>query len=113
MSKITEKGPILVLPEDEARKQQLQRKLEEYKGRFDPYRTPELQMGTICKATILERLLRDTMVNTWELCLEMMGTYGSGFDSYKFDVACGVINDYCKTGGKHAVGGTGLPDLST
>lgn len=112
MSETTEQSPIFVLPEDETRKWQLREKLKEYKGRFDPYRAPELQMGTICKITVLEQLLRDDRVDTWELCLEMAQTYGSSFDSYKFNVACGVIDDYCKTGGKNAQGGTGLPDVS-
>ncbi|MDP3779448.1 MAG: hypothetical protein Q8R30_05405 [bacterium] len=103
-----EKSPILVLPEDKMRVEQLRKKLEEYKQRADPYRAPELQMGTVCKTAILERLLRDMVVDTWQLCLEMKETYGSGFDPQKFGVACGVIADYCNTGGRNTTGGTGL-----
>lgn len=108
MSEITEQSPILFLPEDETRRVQLRQKLGEYKARFKPYQAPELQMGTICKITVLERLLQDEEVDTWGLCLEMRETYGSGFDPDKFGVACGVIDDYCKTGGQNAIGGTGL-----
>ena len=109
--KMAEKSPILVLP-DKVRVEQLEKKLEAYKGILDPWCPPELQMDTIYKITVLERLLRDGEVNAWELCLEMIDTYGSGLDVYKFNVACGVIDNYCKTGGKGNTGGTGLPGAS-
>ncbi len=109
---IVEKSPILVLPEDKVRVEQLRKKLQEYKQRIKPYCAPELQMGAVCKIAVLERLLRDMVVDTWQLCLEMEETYGSGFDSEKFGVACGVIEDYCNTGGKNSTGGTGLPDVN-
>lgn len=113
MSEMTaEKSPILVLPEDKVRVEQLRKKLEEYKQRADPYRAPELQMGTVCKIAVLERLLQDTTVDTWQLSLEMEETYGSGFDPWKFGTACGVIADYCNTGGQDVIGGTGLPDVN-
>jgi len=108
---MAEKSPIFVLPEDKARVEQLQKKLEEYKGRFNPYGAPESQMDTICKTTVLKRLLRDSVVDTFQLYLEMKETYGSGFDAHKFNVACGVIDNYCKMGGEGIIGGTGLPNL--
>ena len=106
--KIEQKSPTIALPTDEARKQQLQDKLEEYRGRMDPYRAPEMQMGTICKIAVLEQLLRDGEVNTFELSLEMSKKYGSGFDHNAFNNACGVVEDYCKTGGQNVSRGTGL-----
>ena len=103
-----EKSPVIVLPENETHKTQLRRKLEEYKGRVKPFRAPELQMDTIYKMTVLERLLRDGQVNTWELSREIAKTYGSDFDGHAFNNACGVIEDYCETGGQNTNGGTGL-----
>lgn len=101
-------APIIVLSEDETRKKQLQNKLKEYRGRMDRYQAPELQMGVICKIAVLERLLRDGQVNTWDLSREMADIYGSGFRTREFNVACMVIEDYCKTGGMNLSGGTGL-----
>jgi hypothetical protein len=69
-------------------------------------------MGTVCKITVLERGLTDWVVDTFQLYLEMAETYGSGFDAYKFNVACGVIDNYCKMGGEGNKGGTGLLNLS-
>lgn len=102
------KSPTIVLPKNEARRVQLQRKLEEYKKRENPLHAPELQMDTICKVAILERLLRDGRVNTWNLAQELFATYGSGFRLGAFNSGCGVIEDYCKTGGKNVSCGTGL-----
>lgn len=98
----------LLLPDNETRKKQLQIKLFEYKKRISPYRAPEMQMSTICKISVLERLLKDGQVDTEELSREMFEVYGSGFSVHAFNNACGVIDDYCKTGGKNTHGGTGL-----
>jgi len=99
-------SPVIVL--NEARRLQLAKKLEEYRGRLNSLRAPEVQMDTICKITVLERLLRDGLVNTWELSREMATNYGLGFDAHYFTNACGVIEDYCKTGGTTISDGTGL-----
>ena len=101
-------SPVIELPDDETHKQQLRDKLEEYRGRLRPYRAPELQMSTICKIAVVERLLKDGRVVTWDLSRELATTYGSGFDGNDFRSACGVIEDYCKTGGQNLRGGTGL-----
>lgn len=103
-----EESPIIVLPKDESLIQQLRLKLEEYKKRYNPYRSPELQMDTICKTQVLERLLRDGSVNTHELSKELYDTYGSSLGGNSFNDACAVIADYCMTGGKQTNGGTGL-----
>lgn len=104
----TKESFVIVLSGDETRKQQLRDKLVEYKGRIHPYCAPELQMDTICKVAVLEQLLRDGQVNTWELSSEMAKTYGSGFDANAFENACRVIEDYLKTSGQNLHGGTGL-----
>lgn len=103
-----EESPILSLPADEGRVDQLRKKLAEYESRIDGFRAPELQMGAVCKKAVLERLLRDGTVNTHELSRELVQQYGSGFDPRAFNNACGVIEDYCQTGGKNVSGGTGL-----
>lgn len=102
------KSPVTVLPEDEARKEKLRRKLEEYKGRLDGFRAPELQMDTICKIAVLGKILKDGEVNTWDLSRELSARYGSSYDPYAFNVACDVVEDYIKIGGVNLRGGTGL-----
>ena len=101
-------NPVIVLPSDLKRREQLERKLLEYKGRLDPYKAPELQMNTICKIVVLERLLKEGKINTEHLQEEMVKTYGSGFSEGAFLNACNVIEDYCLTGGTNTQGGTGL-----
>ena len=108
---IPKEAPIISLPDDKARQKQLQRKLKEYQERMQPYRAPELQMENICKIAVLERLLRDGQVNTWDFSLELAKEHGSEFNPYDFSLACAVIDDYCKTGGANLSGGTGLPSV--
>jgi hypothetical protein len=103
-----EEPRTIVLPKDDARKTQLRRKLEEYRKRVEPFHAPEQMMDTICKVAVLEQLLRDSQVNTWDLSRELFVTYGRAFDPDAFNNACGTIEDYCKTGGQNASGGTGL-----
>lgn len=109
---IPQESPVIILPEDPNRRRQLEAKLEEYKGRLDSDRHPGLQMRGICKKMILERLLRDGQVKTWDFSLELEKTYGPYFDLCDFDMACAVIKDYCETGGANARGGTGLPAIA-
>jgi len=103
-------SPVIRLPDDETRVEQLKRKLAEYKERLrkHPFRAPEQQMDTICKIAILERLLEKKEASTWELSRELAKQYGSGFSGDWFNNACTVISDYCQTGGAHVRGGTGL-----
>jgi len=83
-------------------------KLAEYRLRYDPGHHPGMQMGTVCKIAVLERLLEKKKVKTWDLSLELAEKYGSHFDEDDFNNACAVIKDYCKTGGKNVHGGTGI-----
>lgn len=96
-------------PTDPARLEQLRRKLDEYTNRYNLYRAPELQMHTICKIAVLERLLQKGSVDVTELAIELSGKFGSGFNSAAFENACEVIEDYATTGGAKTVRGTGLP----
>jgi len=105
------KKPVITLPSDPKRITQLKIKLLEYQRRFDPYKAPELQMGTICKMVVLERLLKEGKINAGDLSKEMAKTYGSGFNEGAFLNACSVIEDYCLTGGANVNGGTGLPSV--
>lgn len=107
-----ESSPILVLPKSVSLEQKLRYKLEEYEGRLYIFRHPDVQMNTICKIAVLERLLRDREINTWKLSIEMANIHGSDFSVHDFNHACGVADDYCKTGGKNVCGGTGLPSFN-
>lgn len=102
-------GPMIVLPEDSEMRPRLGRKLEEYQGRLEGFRAPELQMDTLCKIAVLSRLLETGEVNTFELSIELYEKYGSSFQPADFDNACGVIENYVTTGGANVIGGTGLP----
>lgn len=104
-------NPIIELPSDPKRVQQLKLKLIEYHNRFDRYKPPEAQMSPICKIAVLSHLIEDGKVNTQELMAEMEKTYGSGFNKGYFLRACAVIEDYCLTGGANLHGGTGLKPI--
>ena len=100
MITMSDSDPVITLPSDSELKEKLQRKLEEYGTRILTYQPPRLQMDTVCKMIILERLLCEGWVDTRELSMEMARIFGSGFDPRAFTNACGVIKDYCKTGGQ-------------
>lgn len=101
-------SPVLVLPTDEQRVQQLRRKLKEYEGRLVEGKAPELQMDTICKIRVLKLLLQVGKVATWDLSRQLETEYENGYDPLEFQSACGVIADYCQTGGQNVSRGTGL-----
>lgn len=105
-----EGSPKIVLPEDSGLRQQLEAKLVEYKGRYDEYRHPELQMDIICKIVVLEKLISDGKVDTFELSLQLADKYKDCFSVDSYNNACGVVEDYCLTGGKRTAGGTGLAE---
>ena len=111
-AKLETESPVIHLPSDEKRVNQLKKKLVEYEQRFlkNQYKAPEQLMDTICKIAVLGTLLQDGKVTTWELSRELTATYGEGFSVSRFQNACTVIKDYCATGGKNVPGGTGLPE---
>ncbi len=106
---------IIVLPAD--KRGTLQAKLKEYKGRLAKagdvlYR----KWDATCKIAVLQKLLQDGQLDIQSLAAEMMDVHKDeeGFSTYfrnSFETACGVINDYCETGGENCHGGTGLPEV--
>lgn len=110
-------SPVIVLPDE--RREQLQAKINEYRKRMaddDEFTHPEGQLlmgsGTAYNFCVLERLLSDGTVKTFDLSAELMEKLGDRFDPAKFGNACGVIKDYCETGGAKVTGGTGLPQIN-
>ena len=110
-----EEFPVIELPQDEAKIARLDQKLIEYLGRIrklrkeNPYQPPEDPMfrDAEYKITILGSLLKKGSVNARDISRELNQKF-NGFDKARFENAYKVINDYCKTGGEHARGGTGL-----
>jgi hypothetical protein len=85
----------------------LERKLQEYKGRLDPYIPPEHQLDTIYKIAVLEPLVETGTVRQTEVREALQAKYGFVVDM-AFSNAWGVIVDYVETGGRKLHGGTGL-----
>ncbi len=108
-----DEGPVIVLPDE--RREQLTTKLDEYRERLNdnPNMHPELQLlagsDTMYKITVLQTLLDKGRVSTFDLSREMAKKLGDHFNPQLFNEACGVMSDYCTTGGKNTTGGTGLP----
>ena len=84
-------SPVIVLPTDESWQNELKNKLEEYRKRWKPHLPPEGQMDTTCRIRVLERLLRDGKVVTWDLSRELAKELGGGLNSHAFNNACAVI----------------------
>lgn len=112
--------PRIVLPEDKAKRKALEDKLIEYKGRLSrfkedrPYVSPELAariresyIDSLCKVAITERLLERGEVDTRELFEELKEREGPILLSDYYS-AVNVIADYCETGGRKTIGGTGF-----
>ncbi len=99
---------VIILPDDEKRKQQLQAKLAEYRER-KKRRGSLFSAHAFYKLVVLERLLRDGKVVVGKMFKEMGESHKEDFDGFDFWDACEVIDDYCKTGGQNVSGGTGLP----
>ena len=114
-----ENSPKIKLPKDPDLVKRLQDKLEEYKQRLekekkevdDGYRAPELVIHMLAetnyKIAVLEKLFLEGEVNTYELSREL-NSRDKQLNSDAFNNACGVIDDYCTTGGKNTQGGSGF-----
>ncbi|MBI3420942.1 MAG: hypothetical protein HY006_02660 [Candidatus Sungbacteria bacterium] len=87
------RGFVIVLPEDEIYKQQLEEKLSAYED-IAPYRAPELKMEITCRITVLRELLLNGEVHIYKLADEMARTYHGYFNLNVFKHACEVIEDY-------------------
>lgn len=105
----------IILPESIKLKKKLKNKLSEYENRVTRLKknlyvnNPELSYNSIpgFKALITRRLYLHGEVETKELAKELIEEYGK-VDLDDFNAAAGVINDYCKTGGKKLKKGSGL-----
>ncbi len=97
----------IMLPDSAPLQKKLKKKLSEYEKRVSVLKkklyanNPDLSYITLpgFKALIARRLYQRGEVNTQELAKELIEEYGR-VDSDEFNTAAGVINDYCKTGGK-------------
>lgn len=113
------KSPKIELPSDIETIRKLQKKLREYKTRLEEEKGQKIKTHTApeqdfvaladthYKIAVLEKLLLEGSVNTYELSRELNEADGM-FDASAFDNACGVIEDYVETGGERNVGGTGF-----
>jgi len=90
------RGFVIVLPEGETYKQQLEDKLSEYQDIL-PYRAPELKMEITCRVTVLIELLLNGEVHTYKLADKMAQNYRGYFNLNVFKHACEVIEDYLET----------------
>ena len=105
----------ITLPDNPHVKTRLQKKIEEYQKRVlrlkksNQYKNPDMVYTTIAgyKALIAQRLTQRGEVDTEELSKELREEYGF-LDFNAFNNAAGVIDDYCKTGGKNVVKGSGF-----
>ncbi len=103
-------SPVITLPVDPVRVAQLQAKLREYQGRIPS--TTNQQLALLYRTKLLERLFRDGTVETWAFSKELATEDGGDLDVKAFNQACGVIRDYCETGGANTTGGTGLSEVT-
>lgn len=99
---------VILLPHDKKRVELLKKKLEEYRARIQPFAAPEAQMVNTMKIAVLELLLTEGQVDTWEFSRHLAEEYKTNFSVRAYANACSVIEDYCKTGGARCFGGTGL-----
>lgn len=102
-----EKGPTIVMPEE--RRSFITIKLREYETRLEtlqaryPYKAPfdSVFAGTHYKIALAKALLKDGRVNTHALQREIEKDLGFQVIGPRYENACTVIDDYCKTGGEH------------
>ncbi|KKQ51618.1 MAG: hypothetical protein US70_C0015G0014 [Parcubacteria group bacterium GW2011_GWD2_38_11] len=97
----------ITLPNDQARIEQLRKRLYEYRERINEHG----RTSTRHKEFILTHLLENITINMLQLREIMIGEFGCSFSQEEFENACEVIEDYCATGGYHVEGGTGLPRI--
>ncbi len=108
-------GPVIKLPSNERLVGALRRKENEYKERVEiedrdgwMFQAPEAKSFTTrYKFEILQRVLADGEVNTFNLCRELQ-TRDGYVNGHDFNKAAGIVNAYCKDGGARLRGGTGL-----
>ena len=73
----------------------LEGKLAEYESRRNgKFNGVEVQLDSICKGAIIQRLLKDGNVDADVLKSDMMAAYGENFNEDIFQNAWGVIKKY-------------------
>lgn len=123
-SKIIEESPIIKLPEDKGRIKKLELKLSEYFGRVarlrdrlteEHYNWHPGQIQLFYKSSldyhkliILGNLFDRREIDPYELSQRMYEEMGDSFNLNNFNMACGVIDDYCLTGGANVQGSSGF-----
>lgn len=115
-SRREQKYPKIEFPKKIESVKKLQDKLKEYRDRlkkesegFQPAeQVIPVTADTRYKITVLEKVLLEGDIDTDTVAQELEVKDGQFFRQADFDNACGVIKDYCKTGGKENVGGTRL-----
>jgi hypothetical protein len=108
-----EEGPKITLPEDELIINALEKKLGEYEGRLKPFeyvhpeeaRKNSHYIDALYKSIILKKLFEAGSVGTFELAEDIAKNQGFFYED-KYNNAAGVIDDYCKTGGKNTSKGS-------
>lgn len=115
------KSPTIRLPEDRALQVRLTAKLEEYRKRVEDergFKHPELAhkislsyRDSLYKAAVLDQLLENGEVRSWDLSLELQKEHGNDFDLERFNNACGVIAAYAEGRESETFDGTGLPEV--
>ena len=101
-----EQGPVIRLTEN---REAIEKKLDEYKSRYDTSKAPEQQYDTIYKIAVAQKLVDEGQVDTYALSNELAAKFGP-LDIRLFNTACAVMADYIQTGGQNNRGGTGLPE---
>lgn len=122
----TEKeAPIISLetvpPDDrEERKEQLQLKIDEYGRRIKrkvigqgPIININSVLHTLYKRDALKLIIKFGSLNTYAYGRALEEYFGGSIGKREFESACGVADDYVKTGGKNILGGTGLAGKKT
>ncbi len=102
----------IILPEKPEVLNRLQKKVSEYQNRLmkkNSSDNPAALYSTLTgyKAVIAKRLIQRGQVDTYVLSKELQEEYGF-IDFRAFNDAAGVIEDYCRTGGKNVRKGTGF-----
>jgi hypothetical protein len=100
----------LTLPEDPVRQAQLRKKLDEYQFRLKVPLYDYVQ--TTYKIDVLQKLFDEGVIEPAALAAELSAIPAKHFDIGAFYNAITVIENYCRTGGAFAIGGTGLPKVS-
>ena len=119
-------GYFLEWPDNEKRSAQLRRKLKEYAERVEHFKKrleqeesyfhPEL-IGSLIKQSpnymrflVLSELEKEKEIDTQKLSTQLYeeGLIKDERSIKEYNTACAIIRDYCETGGKNCIGGTGL-----